>query len=469
VDIKRSELTKRRFRRNLFSCLFQKQWDGFHVRDKNGRIYMDLKEEWLRPFIDFMKYDTNPFYGSVLDFSLILFTILRYFNMGKRIYLNPNIVIKGLENSRVQAIRSGEKDHWNKIVSACFPTMKDKFWDKIVTSLSTHKPLPMDFTLVYSQNSEKHKKEFHHDFDVKFRQLLCVIEMKSGETYVKYIDETFTYSFSELFPLQFYTDDSVLALEIPYKITSSSSSYKFLEIYQVGLNYEKLQIKCASISNWENNSDFSDSSSRNFDDIGDGNAAILCNMMKAYKRKLDDRRKNQLQNQMQKLHQEIQFMTSYFQNCWSIDQMCDGDSDVDNCFEILRTIIKRKKSLSESSSEESEETTVNILVPDEGTDRNTLDPIVYFNVEGEVISILRSTILKVIPDRVWEEIEKDLDEEGNVIINCHKESFKQIVASLQFSLYSSKLKIFVNVLCRRFIEKSLAFLKIIPDGFLFLD
>jgi hypothetical protein len=207
--------------------------------------------------------------------------------------------------------------------------------------------------------------------------------MKNGETYVKYIDATFTYSFSELFPLQFYTDDSVLVLEIPYKITSSSSSYKFLEIYQVGLNYEKLQIKCATIPDWENSSDFSDSSSRDFEEIGDGNAAILCNMMKAYKGKLEDR-KNQLQKEMRTLHQEIQFMTKYFQNCWSIDQTHDDNGEANNCFEVLRTMIQRKKSLSESSSKENEDMTADLLVSDEGIDLDSLNPIVYFNVEGEI-------------------------------------------------------------------------------------
>jgi hypothetical protein len=72
---------------------------------------------------------------------------------------------------------------------------------------------------------------------------------------------------------------------------------------------------------------------------------------------------------------------------------------------------------------------------------DSLDPIVYFNVEGEIIPILRSTILRVIPDsqlavRVsgrWEENQKDRDEEGNLIVNCHKESFKNILSSLQIN------------------------------------
>jgi hypothetical protein len=59
LDIKRSVLTKPNFGWNLFSCLFHKRWDAFHVRDKTGRIYVDLKEEWLRPLINSMIYSNG--------------------------------------------------------------------------------------------------------------------------------------------------------------------------------------------------------------------------------------------------------------------------------------------------------------------------------------------------------------------------------------------------------------------------
>jgi hypothetical protein len=43
ADMKRSKLTKSKLGWHLFSCLFKKHWDGFHVRDREGRIYIDLK------------------------------------------------------------------------------------------------------------------------------------------------------------------------------------------------------------------------------------------------------------------------------------------------------------------------------------------------------------------------------------------------------------------------------------------
>jgi hypothetical protein len=59
VDIKRSFSSKPMFGRNFFSSLFQKKWDDYHVRDKTGRIYVDFKEEWLKPLLDSWKKTTK--------------------------------------------------------------------------------------------------------------------------------------------------------------------------------------------------------------------------------------------------------------------------------------------------------------------------------------------------------------------------------------------------------------------------
>jgi hypothetical protein len=41
VDIRRSNFTKSKLPWNFFSCLFTKKWDAFHIRDSEGRIYLD--------------------------------------------------------------------------------------------------------------------------------------------------------------------------------------------------------------------------------------------------------------------------------------------------------------------------------------------------------------------------------------------------------------------------------------------
>jgi hypothetical protein len=111
----------------------------------------------------------------------------------------------------------------------------------------------------------------------------------------------------------------------------------------------------------------------------------------------------------------------YLHKTWSKEDICRPTQGMD-VLPLLRNVVsiqgktesysplkgKRKRSNDE------EETTI---------DSGSLDPIVYFNVEGEIFPILRSTILRVIPNsqlavRVsgrWEEqAEKgDIDEEGD--------------------------------------------------------
>jgi hypothetical protein len=107
-------------------------------------------------------------------------------------------------------------------------------------------------------------------------------------------------------------------------------------------------------------------------------------------------------------------MTKFFHNCWSEDRMPDGD--VKDCYVVLRTVVetkqKKTKTILPSSflrsnevsskkrkrENENAEMTTDPLASNENVDPDTLDPIVFFNVEGEVFSILRSTILRVIPD-----------------------------------------------------------------------
>jgi hypothetical protein len=92
VDIKRSKLTKSKLGRNLFSCLFKKHWDGFHVRDKEGRIYIDLKYAGFKSMLNCLKGSGNisiPNNHNVYH-SLNCFKLLNLFNS-----------LIGLENSQI--------------------------------------------------------------------------------------------------------------------------------------------------------------------------------------------------------------------------------------------------------------------------------------------------------------------------------------------------------------------------------
>jgi hypothetical protein len=78
ANVKRSALTKNNFGWNLFSCLFEKRWDGFHVRDREGRIYVDLKGKWLKPLI--YCFHQNDINGAIVSPSLFTNRAVEMFN-----------------------------------------------------------------------------------------------------------------------------------------------------------------------------------------------------------------------------------------------------------------------------------------------------------------------------------------------------------------------------------------------------
>jgi DNA-binding transcriptional regulator GbsR (MarR family) len=163
---------------------------------------------------------------------------------------------------------------------------------------------------------------------------------------------------------------------------------------------------------------------------------------------------------------EIQCMAENFYFCWKVDETADAQNhdllkEVTSCRDALRDITQKKSKLNDA-------------LEMNNSQNSLLDPIVYFNVEGEIFTILRSTILRAIPKsqlavRVsgrWEEqpSKGDIDEEGNLIVNCHKESFKQILSALQISCFEDcHLIIYVNSICKDYIEETLDYLQIVPD------
>jgi hypothetical protein len=182
---------------------------------------------------------------------------------------------------------------------------------------------------------------------------------------------------------------------------------------------------------------------------------------------------------MNQFDEEVQFMWEYFHNSWSKDRPQNRFGPVEELRNLIVSTkcnsedsfsLKKKRKIAEIEEEKEKEVT---------TDSSSLDPIVSFNVEGEIFSILRSTILRVIPNsqlamRVsgrWEEqAEKgDIDEEGNLVVNCHKESFRQIISALQMTCFGLEFQVLVNCLCRNAIEETLNYLLITPKLLIFTD
>jgi hypothetical protein len=213
----------------------------------------------------------------------------------------------------------------------------------------------------------------------------------------------------------------------------------------------------------------------------------VINLVDSFNKKLAAKRKeiHFVEQILLNFDTELLFIARYFHHCWSLDKYTPPSKPSGN-LKILRQVMAAKRIGNNGDTGEGDVDKQNqsgsilsfVDVPENGFIMcsngkylklrkkpkwhisDCLDPIVYFNVEGEIIPILRSTILRVIPDsqlavRVsgrWEGNQKDRDE-GNLIVNCHKESFKK-----------DPLEIYVNELSRDMIEETLDYLLIQPDS-----
>jgi hypothetical protein len=143
-------LTKPKFGWNLFSRLFEKRWDAFHVRDKNGRIYVDLKEEWMRPLIDSKKYNETG-EGPISPISI------------------HDIV----SSSGMKVLLS--------MISDC--KLQNSCWE----DLSFLQPQEVQFHLLYSTDFTGRKSLLHKTMDMRFKTLVYVVSCAGNIQVYKYI------------------------------------------------------------------------------------------------------------------------------------------------------------------------------------------------------------------------------------------------------------------------------------------
>jgi hypothetical protein len=453
VDIRRCMLTNSVFGMNFFSSLFQKKWDEFHVRDKSGRIYLDFQEEWLKPLIDYLE-EMRRIAGTTVSswFSLetfgaksfiahpnyFLLHIMRYFQMDKLFNLasdKTTLRLEGIDNYQITESRL-ESFLCEKYLSVMDSSCRE-----------------LDCKLIYSHSSEGELRP-SPDYDIRFKLFIYVVHVGAqvNTGYIRHDSISMKREFADLFPIIWHVNNK----SQPPLYSGNLSVYKKLEIYEVKSNYD---IPVYEISYRERKIKDSDESNQSA-------VEKLVDSIKTHDRKLR-KEKTDLEAEITFLQTELWFMTLYFHRTWNFPQ----DSTKGSPQSWLKLIVEKKRALYDNVQNE------------KGSELNRelqlLYPMVYFNVEGEILSILRSTVLRAIPKsqfavRVsgrWEEqAEKgDIDEEGNLIVNYHKESFRQILAALQVFYPSNKLRIFVTALCRDFIVETLNYLLIVPDFLVYID
>jgi hypothetical protein len=162
VDIKRSVLTKPKIGWNLFSRLFDKRWDAFHVRDNNGRIYVDSKEEWMRPLIDYMKYNKTG-EDPILS-KLYLFRSIQLFNE------SGEFKIPELQTFLINGC-SISIDGTKTIPSMIFDCiLQHSYWDANLSS----KPDEVQVQIIYSTDFSGTKTP-PKPMDLRFKTLAYII------------------------------------------------------------------------------------------------------------------------------------------------------------------------------------------------------------------------------------------------------------------------------------------------------
>jgi hypothetical protein len=222
-DIERQILTKWHYGWNLFACLFTKKWDHYHVRDQEGRIYIDIKYEAVHPLIANLK--NNPRNINFVSNQLVNRT-LQLFNMDKVFDLQPaterRFEVTGWHHS---SLLRGDtfQQNYVKLKEMLFQTFKE--------SQHCHLELIESFDFCSSSDLKKSIKSY----DIQFKTLAILAKVRNGPLLVIVND-------SYQIPTYRYTDnEGILVFPLPMKKPDEylwCSSYEQLEN-----NSEKTDLK----------------------------------------------------------------------------------------------------------------------------------------------------------------------------------------------------------------------------------
>jgi hypothetical protein len=462
VDIQRSMLTRSALEWNLFSCLFKKQWDEFHVRDKEGRIYLDFKYDGFRELIDNFRTDhefktASIHYNQHVERGRLAFKL-------RHLFERPEHWITGIWSSSTIVPKSLATAQLGKSpFSMCFNTLCG-IHCKLLHSF--------DFSTDLDQLVPEH--------DLRYKSFFLLAKVKNGPT-MGIINDSHIYSTrsgtrTEFKVFRFPTTEEIVYLQcrlseandltslLPMllvnsqnnplfeiqkdctgrycknpnskKIIASACKFEKLEIFEMLRRYrpQNLQLLasnrsiCGSAAHSEHGSSDEmevDQTEETENSKSEGRANGVSDPLPTLEkcRSLFDlptlqfqQKLNLIKEEQYNQFKEIHFLTKYFYWQWFEHAIVMNDNfDLTECCELLKCIYNKK------------------------TNRSTPFPIISFNVEGEIISVLRSTLLRVVPESLltikisgrWIIQKNEMDEHGNLIVDhCSKRLFDQIITCL---------------------------------------
>jgi hypothetical protein len=228
---------------------------------------------------------------------------------------------------------------------------------------------------------------------------------KHWETFPLKEEQYIQRDLSQVFPLRFFRGTKLwMELDPSYHSDVATEdrvhrNFRMIEIYEVAFQFHPI-VPIPPICNVQEKTENIGTSETEND-----NALNLYQFINENKHKLQNKVAEK-QHEVDLLAREMKHCSNYFSLTWGTEK------ELQTPFRTLEKIVQEK---------------------------NSLNPIVYFNAEGEIFSILRSTILRVIPNsqlavRVcgrWVEQHNTVDPAGNLLVSVDKESVRSILESLQ--------------------------------------
>jgi hypothetical protein len=501
-NIKRSILTKPPCCWNLFSCLFHKRWDAFHPRDKEGRIYVDLEEEWISPLLDYMMYYQAPVsYIQVESSTDIPFSeVFEYFQLSSSFLDEPYCPSRSDFDEKYPLIGNellvdygdhGEPlDYYSSKIGNNFKARGYKHTE--LKKLGFH----------YSGNSSN-EGDVHSNNSIdltiyKQRQmrgieLLMVVETKNGESFV--LNSNACCLPNTAVTSGFPTHDFIIRkfhyggseIVYPYEVIKRNPSNTIEVSEVISLFSPFLQTSLTSFN--EENEDSSEKTlfpmiflrkrknSNNYTIafILKENGDIYTNDCDYYLKKESNCRKveiyevkhykrNRILKQTtnscaqsalslskitpQKESENPQYKKFYektFENENEKYNSAINSDSIDEELSFMKQYFQCVYDLTEKEKEKEKEDNLEFFTrlwqhikKQNATGSRSLNPIIYFNSDCEVLPILRSTITRNIPNsqldirisgRWNEQDQTDIDKDGNLIISTctvHPSAFTPI-------------------------------------------
>jgi hypothetical protein len=478
VDIQRSKITKSKLGWNLFSCLFKKHWDGFHVRDREGRIYIDLKHDGFKSLLNMMSSgqktisnNRNVYHG------LNCFGMLNFFNKAH----NSLIGYSAFNHERPRVLAGLSKAYFshphNRIVKLQyinFSASSDnartitnhdmQYKSLLLLAQVRHGPLivithslntlPLSLLeekdpvgIYFSRNGYKQAVKLSSldalESKVIGSNLMDILPLRlTGSKYYREGLRDAQFEIQRDGKGKYISRETPVGDSILYEITNCE--FETLEICGIQREYLPETLKQVPSTCLDSSSERPRKSAKT-DESNESSFPLVTKYHELIASQTEQLKIEMKlsEKELTVWKEEIEFMTNYFCKQW----FSEFDETAAGSVAVLHRIIERKM------------------------DTSTPFPITTFNVGEKTISILRSTLLHFIPDSLlgikvsgrWTIQPNEMDKKGNLIVNCSKEVMDQILTGLQFSYHepaATERALFVTEKTKNEIETVLDYLQI---------